>query len=120
MELPELAENSLRVASEKQHGMESENTCNFPIFDTFGRYVWKAVAPEASNSGTPKLELEVQRVRTINGSPHPLLVIYTYGAGASDYTCHPNTHYLLYMQDVLLRQLGEESSTLILSEDLNS
>ena len=41
MELPEVADNSPRVASEKQHGTESENTCNFPIFDTFGRYIWK-------------------------------------------------------------------------------
>jgi len=22
--------------------------------------------------------------------------IYTYGSGVSDYTCHPNIHYLLY------------------------
>ena len=41
---------------------------------------------------TPKLEVEVRRVRIIDGSPHPLQVIYTYGASASDYTCHPNIH----------------------------
>ena len=39
MELPKDAENSPRVASEKQHGTESENTYNFPIIDTFGYYV---------------------------------------------------------------------------------
>jgi len=39
LELPEVADNLPRVASEKQHGTESENTCNFPIFDTFGRYI---------------------------------------------------------------------------------
>ena len=76
MELPEVADNSPRVASEKQHGTESENTCNFPIIDTFGRCLWKAIAPEASHQGTPK------RVCTIDGSPHPLPVIYTYGASA--------------------------------------
>ena len=97
MELPEVADNSLRVASEKQHGTESENTWNFPIFDTFGRYIWKAIAPRSKHSGTPKLELGVQRVCTIEGSPHPLLVIYTYGTSASDYTHHQNIHYLLYL-----------------------
>jgi len=82
MELPEVADNSPRVASEKQHGTESENTFNFLIIDTFGRYIWKAIAPRSKQSGTPKLELEVQRVSTIDGSPHPLPVIYTYGASA--------------------------------------
>ena len=96
MELPEVADNSPRVASEKQHGTGSENTCNFPIFDTFGRCVWKAIAPRSKHSGTPKLVLEVRRIRTIDGSPHPLPVIYTYGASASDYTCRPNIDYLLY------------------------
>jgi len=95
MELPEVADYSPRVASEKQHGTESENTCNFPIFDTFGGYIWKAIAPRSKHLGTPKLELAVQRVCTIDGSPHPLPVIYTYGASASDYTCRPNIHYLL-------------------------
>jgi len=84
MELPKAADNSLRVASEKQHGTESENTCNFPIFETFGRYIWKAIAPRSKHSGTPNLELEVRRVCTIDGSPHPLPVIYTFGASASD------------------------------------
>jgi len=42
------------------------------------------------------LVLEVRRVCTIDGSPHPLPVIYTYGASASDYTCCPNIDYLLY------------------------
>ena len=98
MELPKLSENSPRVASEKQHGTESENTCNFPIFDTFGCYIWKTIAPEASNSGTPKLELKVRRACTIDRSCHPLPVIYTYGAGASDYTCRLNIHYLLYFK----------------------
>ena len=96
MELPKVADNLPRVASEKQHGMESENTCNFLIFATFEHYIWKAIAPRSKHSGTPKLELEVQRVCTIDGSPQPLLVIYTYGASASDYTCRPNIHYLLY------------------------
>ena len=73
-----VAAGSPRVASEKRHGTESENTCNFPIFDTFGRYIWKAIAPRSKHSGTPKLELEVRRVRTVDGSPHPLPVVYTY------------------------------------------
>jgi len=59
MMLPEVPENSPGVASENQHEIESENTYNFLIIDTFGCYVWKAIAPEASNSGTPKLGLKV-------------------------------------------------------------
>ena len=78
MELPKVAKNSPRVASEKQHGTKSENAYNFPIIDTFGCYFWKAISPEASNSGTPKLGLEVRRGHTINRSPHPLPLIYTY------------------------------------------
>ena len=96
MELPKAADNSPRVASEKQHGTESENTCNFPIFNTFGRYIWKAIAPRSKHSGTLNLELEVRRVCTIDGSLHPLPVIYMFGTSASDYICHPNIHYLLY------------------------
>ena len=95
MELPEVADNSPRVASEKQYGMESENTCNFPIFDTFRHFIWKAIAPRSKHSRTPKLELGVRRVCTIDGSPHPLPVIYMYSTSASDYTCCPNIHYLL-------------------------
>jgi len=60
MELPKVAENSPRVASEKQDGTESENTYNIPTIDTFGHYVWKAITPEASNWGTPKLELKCE------------------------------------------------------------
>ena len=55
MGLPKVADNSPRVASEKQHGTESENTCNFPIFDIFGRYIRKVIAPRSKHSGTPKL-----------------------------------------------------------------
>ena len=106
MELPKVADNSPRFASEKQHGTESENACNFSIFDTFRRYIWKAVAPRSKHSGTPKLELELWRVCTINGSPHPLLVIYTYGSSASDYTCRLNIHYLLYNGASSELQLG--------------
>jgi len=103
MELPEVADNSPRFASEKQHGMESENTCNFSIFDTFTRYIWKAVAPRSKHSGTPKLELELRRVCTINRSPHPLPVIYTYGSSASDYTCHLNIRgHALNKKDVAI------------------
>jgi len=50
---------------------------------------------EASNRGTPKLELEVLRVCTIDRRPYPLLVIYMYGENASDYTCHLNIRHVL-------------------------
>ena len=113
MELPEVADNLPRVASEKQHGTESQNIWNFLIFDTFGRYIWKAIAPRSKHSGTPKLELEVRRVCTINGSPHPLPVICTCSASTSDYTCRLNIHYLLCMYSFLqlLCQLQKEEQS---------
>ena len=55
MELPEVADNLPRFASEKQHGTESENTCNFSIFDTFRRYIWKAVAPRSKQFRNTKI-----------------------------------------------------------------
>ena len=57
----------------------------------------ETIAPRSKHSGTPTLELGVRRVCTIDGSPHPLPVIYRYGTSASDYTCCPNIHYLLYI-----------------------
>ena len=43
----------------KTQGMQSENTYNFSIIDIFRHYLWKAIAPEASNTGTSELRLEV-------------------------------------------------------------
>jgi len=39
--------------------MQSKNTYNFPIIDRFRYYLWKAIAREASNTGTSELRLEV-------------------------------------------------------------
>jgi len=44
MELPEVAENSPRIASEKQHGTESKSDRWY-----FQTLLWKAIAPEVSN-----------------------------------------------------------------------
>jgi len=94
MELHTAAEILPTVVLQKKQGMESKNC---PIIDTFGCYFWKAIAPEASSRGrsrgTPKLGLEVGRVCTIDERPCPLLVIYTYYASTSDYTCCPNICY---------------------------
>ena len=49
------------------------------IIDTFRHYLWKAIAPEASNEGIPNLELELRRVYNINRMPCPFPVIYTHG-----------------------------------------
>ena len=59
------------------------------------------------------MELEVRRVCTIDGSPHPLPVICTCSASTSDYTCRPNIHYLLYMYSFLqlLCQLHKEEQS---------
>ena len=67
---PVIGKNSC-ISRIKQHGMESENTCNFSIFDTFGRYIWKAIAPRSKHSGTPNLELEVRRVCTVLSTKSP-------------------------------------------------
>jgi len=83
------------VALQKREGTKSENT-SCPIIHMFGCYFWKAIAPEESNRGTPELELEVQRVCSLDRRPGPLPIIYMYGASTSDYTCHPNIHYSLF------------------------
>ena len=93
MELPNAAEILLTVILEKRQGTESDNTYNCPIFDISDLPL--EGAPEPSNGGTPNLEFRVRRVCSINRRPHPLPVIYVYGASTSDYTCCPNIHYLL-------------------------
>jgi len=95
MELPEVAENTLRVASGKQHERSPKI---HTIFQSL-TLLLESYSSRTEHSGTPKLGLEVQRACTIDGSPHPLPVIYTYGAGVSDYTCtcRPNIHHLLYL-----------------------
>jgi len=37
----------------------SENAYSCSITDTFGCHLWKAIAPESSNRGSPKLGLKV-------------------------------------------------------------
>jgi len=69
------------------------------------RYLWEAMASEASSRGTPKLELEMLRVHSINQKPHTLSVIYTYNASATKYTCCLNIHYLLYNCSVIACKL---------------
>ena len=52
MELPNAAEILPTVALKKKQGTESDNTYNCPILIY---YFWKAIAPEPSNKGTPKV-----------------------------------------------------------------
>ena len=80
--------------------LHSENTLNCPITDTFGCYIWKAETDEASNTGTPKLELKMQRDCTINQIPHPLPAIRTTQVHPIIYTCCSNIHYLLHMMQL--------------------
>lgn len=56
MEVHNAVELLLKVTSQKGQGTESENAYNCLIIDAFGRYIRKAIAPEASSRGTPKLE----------------------------------------------------------------
>lgn len=92
-----------KVALQKRQGTESENAYSCSITDTFGCHLWKATAPESSNRGSPKLGLEVWRIRTIDGRPRPLLEVYTNGASTSNYICHPNIHYLLSFKNCTSR-----------------
>ena len=96
-----LQKSLLEVASQERPGTESKTTYNSLIIDAYGRYLWKAVSPEASNTGTPKLELKVRRVCTTDGRPQPLPVIQMYSANASNYTSRPNIHYLFYFLHAL-------------------
>jgi len=47
------------------------------IIAIFGRYIWKAISPDASKRGRPNLDRELRRFRTIDLRPRPLPVIYT-------------------------------------------
>jgi len=70
-----LQKSLLEVASQKRQGTESKTAYSSLIIDAFGHYLWKAVSPEASNAGTPKLELGVRMVCTTDGRPRPHPVI---------------------------------------------
>ena len=79
-------ERSMKVASGRKHGTVSDNTYLCPIIAVSKFLLWKAIAPEPSNGGTPNFQLEERRVCTIDQSPRPLPVIYALGASASEYT----------------------------------
>ena len=97
MELPEIAKNMSRVASENWHGAESENKYKFSNHWYFLTLLLESYSSRSKQFRDIKIGIQVQRVCTINRSPHPLPVIYMYGTGVSDYTCHPNIHHLLYI-----------------------
>jgi len=79
--------------------MESKDTYNHLIVDTFRQTIWKTVyvGPEASSRGTSKLEFEVWRVCGIDQRPCTLPVTSMHGASLSEYTCCLNIHSLLCM-----------------------
>ena len=87
--LPNNEERSLKVASERKHRTMSNNTYLCPIIAVSKFLLWKAIAPEPSNGGTPNFQLEVRRVCTIDKSPRSLPVIYALGASTSEYTWGP-------------------------------
>ena len=93
---PNNEERSPKVASGRKHGAVSDNTYFSPIIAVSEFQLWKAIAPEPSNGGTPNFQPEVRRVSTIDRSPRPLPVIYALGASASEYTWWPIISGLLY------------------------
>jgi len=96
VELPKNEERSPKVASGRKHGTVSDNTYFCPIIAVSEFQLWKAIAPEPSNGGTPNFQLEVRRVRAIERRPRPLPVIYALGASAPEYTWWPIISGLLY------------------------
>ena len=102
MELHNAAEILLKVALQKRQGTESENAYSCSITDTFRCHLWKAIAPESSNRGSPNWDSKCEGyVLLMEGLT--LLEVYTYGASASNYICHPNIHYLLSFKNCTSR-----------------
>lgn len=60
-----------------RQGTKSENECDCPSIDYIWMlriYLWKAVFPDVSNTGTPKSELKEGMVCSIDVRSHPLPV----------------------------------------------
>ena len=58
MDIPDVADNSLRVASEKQHGAASNNTWNFPNIAPSEFYFWHIRTKRARST---KLRMHSER-----------------------------------------------------------
>ena len=96
MGLPDVAENSPRVASEKQHGAASDNTLNLPNIAVSEFYFWQTITPEANVREAPKLERTVRGIHTIDGGSRPLPVWYVFRASPSGYWWWSIIDCLLY------------------------
>jgi len=86
MRLLDVAKNSPRVASEKQHGAASDNTLNLPNIAVSEFYFWQTITPEANVREAPNLERTVRGIHTIDGGSRPLPVCYVFRASAYDYS----------------------------------
>ena len=93
---PSSEEISVKVASQKKQGTESDNAYNCPIIAVPEFELWKAISPEPSNGATPNFQHKVQRVCSIDRRPHPLPTMYAFGASASECTWWPIINCLLY------------------------
>ena len=90
---------------------------HLPVSTTFGHYIWKAIPPEASERGTPNLELELRRVCCIDWMPHPLPVMYTCGRQSVRLCCRPNINCLLHLNFEKVSQTGSCSLAILWKSD---
>jgi len=66
VELPDVAETSLRVTSENQKGMEAYNTYNFPNIVQSEFCIWQAIIPKPHKREAPlNLQRTVRWVHSI-------------------------------------------------------
>ena len=91
MGLPDAAENSPRVASDKQHGVASDNTQNLPIIGVSEFYFWQTITPESNVREAPTLERTIRGIHTIDGGSRPLYHTHTCSLPPS-LTVHCITH----------------------------
>ena len=66
MGLPDVAENSPRVASERQHGAASDNTWNFLNIAVSEFYFWHTITSEPNMREAPNLERMVGGIHTVD------------------------------------------------------
>ena len=89
MELPNVAENLPRVASEKQQRAALNNTYHFLNIAVFEFYFGQTITPEPNVREAPNLSRTVRWIHTVDGGSHPLPVLYAFHTSTSNYSWWP-------------------------------
>ena len=79
LELPDVTENSLRIAS-------AGSCVSFLNIAMSGFYFWQAISQELKVRETSNFRCKVRWIHTIDEGSHPLPVMYAFCVSASDYS----------------------------------